>query len=92
MRLGSIEQVLCAALLPISGLLKQRRHRDEAGGCDFHHCDAALCVLIVGGGQDTPRPCETSGIGPDKERLGDRCDDLPICDLRAGGRPYGKRS
>ena len=51
--LGLLEPLLCAALLPISGLLKQRRHREEAGGCDVHHCDAALCVLTVGGGQDT---------------------------------------
>ena len=83
-RLGSIEPLLCAALLPISGLLKQRHHRDEAGGCDVHHCDATLCTLIAGGGQDTPGPCETSGIGPDKERWGDRCDDLPLCEREEG--------
>ena len=76
-RLGSIEPLLCAALLPISGLLKHRRHRDKAGGCDVHYCDAALCALTVGGGQDIPGPCETSGIGPYKERWGDCCDDLP---------------
>ena len=38
-RLGSMEPLLCAALLPpISGL-----H-------NVHHCDATLCVLVVGGG------------------------------------------
>ena len=82
--LGSLERLLCAAVLPISGLLKQRRHRDEAGGCDVHHCGATLYVLIVGGGQDKPSPCETSGIGLDKERWGDRCDDLPLCERTEG--------
>ena len=58
----------------MSGLLKQRRQWDEAGGCDVHIWGA---VLNAGGGQDTPAPCETSDIGPDKERWGDCCDDLP---------------
>ena len=64
--------------------LKQRRHRDEAGGCDVHLCDA---TLILGGGQD---PGETSGIGPDKERWGGRCDELPNCE-REEGRVAGAR-
>ena len=69
--------VVCGATADCRHELKQRRHRGEAGGCDVHHCDAALLVRIVGGGQDTPGPCETSGIGPYKERWGDCCDDLP---------------
>ena len=67
-RLGSMEPLLCAALLPIAGV-----H-------NVHHCDAALCVLIVGGGPDTPSPCEISGIGPDKERWEDGCDYVPLCE------------
>ena len=76
--------MLSAARLPISGLLKQRRHRGKVGVCDFHHCDAALCVLTVGGGQDTPGPCETLGIGPYKDGWGVRCDDLPNCEREEG--------
>ena len=68
-----MEPLLCAALLPISGL-----H-------NVHHCDATLCVLIVGGGLDTPGPCEISGIGPDKERWEDVCDYLPLCEQEEGG-------
>ena len=89
-RLCSLELVLCAALLPISGLrlLKQHRQWDEAGGCEVHIWGA---VLNAGGGQDTPAPCETSDIGPDKERWGDRCDDLPNGD-REEGRVAGARA
>ena len=89
MRLCSLELVLCAALLPISGLrlIKQRRQWGEAGGCDVHIWGA---VLNAGGGQDTPAPCETSDIGPDKERWGDCCDDLPNGD-REEGRVAGAR-
>ena len=77
MRLGSFEPVLCAARLPISRLLKQRRHREKAGGCDVHRGDVALCVLAVDGVQDAPSPCETSGIGPYKERWKNGYDDVP---------------
>ena len=89
-RLCSLELVLCPALLQISGLrlLKQRRQLDEAGGCDVHIWGA---VLNEGGGQDTPAPCETSDIGPDKERWGYCCDDLPNGDREEGrvaGAPH----
>ena len=67
-----MEPLLCAALLPISGL-----HH-------VHHYDAALCVLIVGGGPDTPGPCDISGIGPDKERWEDCCDYLSLCEQEEG--------
>ena len=76
--IGAMEPLLCAALMPISGL-----H-------NVYHCDATLCVLIVGCGPDTPSPCEISGIGPDKERLGDCCEYLPLCE-REEGRVAGAR-
>ena len=67
----------------MSGLLKQRRQWGKAGGCEVHICDA---TLNVGGGQDTPGPCEISGIGPYTERWGYCCDDLPNGEREEGVR------